>query len=159
MAPLFVPEPGSPVVATLGMNVVQLLNLPVLESMLTFAVVANRRDRPIEKREEERASFILSPVERGTQSPQLSQLPLVTSVITDQSTYGVQCTVARVQCLAPFGAQWQLTQLWTLHPTFDGQEYKGSTFFFSLFYGPVLSIHRDSKGENTLYCSPAPVGA
>ncbi len=29
MAPPFVPEPGSPVVATLGMNVVQLINLPV----------------------------------------------------------------------------------------------------------------------------------
>ncbi len=52
--------------------------------MLPFAVTANRRDRPIEKREEERASFILSSVERGMQSPQLSQLPLVTSVIIDQ---------------------------------------------------------------------------
>ncbi len=29
MAPPFVPEPGSPVVTILGMNVVQLLNLPI----------------------------------------------------------------------------------------------------------------------------------
>ena len=37
----------------------------------------------------------------------------------DQSTYGVQRTLARVQCLAPFGTQWQLIQLWTLRLTFD----------------------------------------
>ncbi len=36
---------------------------------------------------------------------------------------------------SPIGAQWQLTQLWTLGPTFDGREYKGSAFFFSLFSG------------------------
>ncbi len=45
-----------------------------------------------EKREEERASFIPSPFECGTQSPQLNQLPLSR-------------------------AQWQLIQLWTLRPT------------------------------------------
>ena len=83
--------------------------------MLPFAVAANRQDRPIEKREEERASFTLSPFECGMQSPQLSQLPLVTSVITDQSTYGVQCTVARVQCLAPFGAQWHYSSFHLLY--------------------------------------------
>ncbi len=120
--------------------------------LLPFGTAANRRDSPIENREEERASFILSPFECGTQSPQLSQLPLVTSVITDQSTYSVHCTVAWVQCLAPFGAQWQLTQLWTLSPTFEGREYKGSAFFFPLFYGPVPSIRRDSKGEHILFC-------
>ena len=38
---------------------------------------------------------------------------------------------------------------------FEGREYKGSAFFFPLFYGPVLSIRRNGKGEHTLYCTVA----
>ncbi len=38
---------------------------------------------------------------------------------------------------SPIGTQWQLTQLWTLRPTFGGREYKGSAFFFSFLW--VLS--------------------
>ncbi len=118
--------------------------------MLAFAVAANRRDRPIEKREEERTSFILSPFERGMQSPQLSQLPL--SPKWCQALYSGHCTLYTICRLNSdhTGHQQQVTQLWTLHPTFKGQEYKGSAFFFPLFYGPVPSIHSDAKGEHTL---------
>ncbi len=122
-----------------------------LERTLPFAVATNRRDSPIEKREEERASFILSPVERGTQSPQLNQLPL--SPKWCQALYSGHWTLDTVCRLISdhAGHQWQLTQLWTLRPTFEGREYKGSAFFFPLFYGTVPSIRRDGKGEHTLY--------
>ncbi len=45
MAPLFVPEPGSPVVVTLGMNVVQLINLPVFLPRSQYQSMARGGER------------------------------------------------------------------------------------------------------------------